>query len=102
MVGELRKAEAENVFRRVIRGYPVSREELIRAAQYFIFRSIRRTKAEKVWTDLGMGLDLLREAGLPDIPDDARKTWGPDPFRAANRACNWFHHHFKRLLKEGK
>jgi hypothetical protein len=102
MVSELRKEEAENVFRRVVRGYPVSREELIGAAQYFIFRSVRRTKAERVWVDLGLGLDLLREAGLPDIPDDARKQWGPDPFKAAKRACSWFQSHARRMLKEAK
>jgi len=102
MASKLRKEEAEDVFRRVVRGYPVSREELIGAAQYFIFRSVRRTKAEKVWVDLGLGLDLLREAGLPDIPDDPRKKWGPDPCKAADRACDWFFCRFGWLLKEGK
>jgi hypothetical protein len=102
MTGGLRKREAERVYKRMVKGEDISLDELIKAAKFFFFRTVRRTKKEKIWTDLGMGLDLLRKAGLPDIPDDPRKKWGPDPCEGADRACDWFYCRFGWFLKEEK
>jgi len=73
MAGGVRKRQAERVYRRMVQGEEISLDELIRAVKFFFFRTVRRTKKEKIWADLGMGLDLLRKAGLPDIPDDPQR-----------------------------
>jgi len=86
------KAEAEDVLFRVRRGNPVTREEVLEAARFYLtVSSTRRSSKAKALEDVRTGLWLLEQAGFVVPPIE---EFGRDGYLVSARAAEWFARRF--------